>query len=102
MTALPRFPPDLRLIIVQYAPELEWDQTGGGGAGDGKGGELRGEFRRASTVVLDLRLVMLLLLRLLFGSAPMDQLEDDDDDDNVLPGRAPYVICIFHSVLQAF
>ena len=53
-------------------------------------------------VVLDLRLVMLLLLRLLFGSAPMDQLEDDDDDDNVLPGRAPHVICIFHSVLKVF
>ena len=26
ITALARFPPDLRLIIIQYAPEPEWDQ----------------------------------------------------------------------------
>ena len=26
ITALARFSPDLRLIIIQYAPELEWDQ----------------------------------------------------------------------------
>ena len=26
ITSLARFPPDLRLIIIQYAPEPEWDQ----------------------------------------------------------------------------
>ena len=26
ITALARFPPDLRLIIIQYAPDPEWDQ----------------------------------------------------------------------------
>jgi len=26
ITAMARFPPDLRLIIIQYAPEPEWDQ----------------------------------------------------------------------------
>ena len=28
ITALARFSPDLRLIIIQYAPEPEWDVTG--------------------------------------------------------------------------
>jgi serine/threonine-protein phosphatase 6 regulatory subunit 3 len=135
ITALARFPPDLRLIIIQYAPEPEWDQyvtgkynetkeedarpLGGGkpvlvgkggrggvmqwkidenelgvgdgsgassgGAGDGNGGDLRSEFRRASSVGPSGHVTSTAD----FGPAPIE--DDDDDDDSVLPDRAPHV-----------
>ena len=147
ITALARFPPDLRLIIIQYAPEPEWDQyvtgrynetkeedarplgggkpsvvgngvrsgvmqwkvdendldvggsgTNGEGAGEngnkGGGGGFRGEFRRASSVGPSSGHVTSTAD---FGPAPMDE-DEDDDDDSVLPGRAPHVRIISHSL----
>ena len=84
ITALARFSPDLRLIIIQYAPEPEWDQYVTGRYNEtkeedaGKTVVVRGRMKvdendlggtggggAGERVVLDLRLVMLLLLLLI-------------------------------------
>ena len=65
--------------------------SGGADDGNGGGGELRGEFRRASSVGPSSGHVTSTAD---FGPAPMD--EDDEDDDNVLPGRAPHVRIVLY------
>ncbi|KAF8912191.1 SIT4 phosphatase-associated protein-domain-containing protein [Gymnopilus junonius] len=112
ITAMARFPPDLRLVIIQYAPEPEWDNfvTGrynetkkednrllGGGkpvirsnvvrnpahADDSEiEGGVRGEFRRAASVGPSTP-----VSTADFGSADG---EDDEDDDNMSSNRAPH------------
>ncbi|KDR73731.1 hypothetical protein GALMADRAFT_251541 [Galerina marginata CBS 339.88] len=139
ITAMARFPPDLRLIIIQYAPEPEWDNyvtgrynetkkedsrllgggkpvirsnsarnvtqwrvdeddmaTGTSGAtnstastGNGESnqsGEVRGEFRRATSVgppnlTADFGPAD-------FGAADFGPADIDDDDDDPIPTRA--------------
>ncbi|KAF8197611.1 SIT4 phosphatase-associated protein-domain-containing protein [Pholiota molesta] len=116
ITAMARFPPDLRLAIIQYAPEPEWDQyvTGrynetkkedsrllGGGkpvvrstrtVGQWKVDEddmrgVSGDTTRGEFKRATSVEPSSVTQTADFGPAPMD---DDDDDDNISSSRAPH------------